>query len=126
MAKRKPRVEQAPIVRHFGVRLREARVSLGMTQAELATRAGLTSVHLWRLEGGGAAPGIDLVERLARALGVGITALLDEGGATDPLPIFQEKAKEMFDVLLRQGNRDTFLALNPLLACLVENLKRKG
>jgi transcriptional regulator with XRE-family HTH domain len=126
MAKRKPRVEQAEIVRQFGIRLRETRISVGMTQAELATKSGVTSVHVWRLEAGGSAPGIDLVERLAKTLGVSMSNLLPEGPSVEDVSIFRDQAKMMFDVITKSGNRDTFSVLNPLLACLVESIKRKS
>lgn len=44
------------------------RTKLGMTQAELAERAGITQGQLSRLEGGGAAPTVPLLARLADAL----------------------------------------------------------
>jgi len=70
MAKRRAvRIVQDVAMRLFAARLREVRVSRGMTQVELGRRAHVTASYVWRLESGGAAPGIDLVARLARALG---------------------------------------------------------
>ena len=46
------------IVRLFAARLREVRHSRGMTQADLARRAHVTTSYVGRLESGGAAPGI--------------------------------------------------------------------
>src|SRR5205823_8138284 len=60
MAKRKPRIQHAEVVGLFAARLREVRRSRGLTQAELAQRATVTASYVWRLESGGAAPGIDL------------------------------------------------------------------
>ena len=68
MAKRR-RIRHAEIVELFAARLREVRHSRGMTQAELARQAHVTVSYIGRLESAGAAPGIDLVERLAKALG---------------------------------------------------------
>ncbi|MCB9921814.1 MAG: helix-turn-helix transcriptional regulator [Planctomycetaceae bacterium] len=44
--------------------MRELRRSRGMTQAELARLAQITTSYVGRLESGGAAPEIDLVDRL--------------------------------------------------------------
>ncbi len=59
------------------------RLSRGVNQAELARQAQVSVAYVGRLEGGGAAPGIDLVDRLARALGVRMSDLLPSSGPTD-------------------------------------------
>ena len=120
MAKRKSRVSQAEIVQLFGERLRELRRSRGLTQAELARAAHVTVSYIWRLESGGAAPGIDLVARLAIALGSTLTDLLPTTASPDTLAILREQARRLFDGLLHSADRETFLMLNPLLARLTE------
>jgi transcriptional regulator with XRE-family HTH domain len=47
-----------------------------MSQAELAGQEEVTTNYISRLEAGGAAPGIDLVARLAVGLGVPVADLL--------------------------------------------------
>lgn len=54
-------------------RLRERR---GLTQQELAKRAGTTRVNIVRLETGVRQPGIGLLEALAQVLRVKVTELL--------------------------------------------------
>ena len=78
MAKKKAKkeIEDAGIVLRFGARLRELRNSRSLTQAELARQAHVTASYAWRLEGGGAAPCIDLLDRLAAALGTTAADLL--------------------------------------------------
>jgi transcriptional regulator with XRE-family HTH domain len=125
MAKqRKTRVEQDEAVRLFAARLREVRRSRGMTQAELSRRALVTTSYIWRLESGGAAPGIDLVARLARALGTTSHDLLPETAAPDTMTLLRNQAAELFEALLSAADRETLLMLNPLLARLVEALGR--
>ena len=51
-----------------------------MTQAEPARQADVSATHLSDLENADIAPGIDLVDRLTRALGT-ILALLAEAAA---------------------------------------------
>src|SRR5689334_15181478 len=95
MAKRKPGIVHAEIVGLFAARLREARSSLGMTQAELARMAQVTVSHIWKLESGGAAPGIDLVDRLARALGTTVTDLLPATPSPETLPVLRGRARQL-------------------------------
>lgn len=120
MAKRKGTVRHAQIVTRFAARLREVRRSRGMTQAELAGRAEVTVSYIWRLESGGAAPGIDLVDRLAAALGTTVADLLPADDPPDPLAVLQQQSRRLFDALLRSADRETLLMLNPLLARLTD------
>src|SRR4051812_5702620 len=108
------------IVPRFAARLRELRQSRGLTQAELAERAQVAATHLSELENAAIAPGIDLVDRLARALGTTAADLLPAAGGPDPLPLLKEHASQMLAVLQEKGDRESFLSLNPILALLVE------
>ena len=51
----------------FAQRLKELRAKAGLTQVEVAAKAHVALSYLSKLESGGAAPGIDLVDRLAAA-----------------------------------------------------------
>jgi transcriptional regulator with XRE-family HTH domain len=48
-----------------------------MTQAELAKRARISRMHVIRIEGARQEPTLGVIERLAKALGVPVTALLE-------------------------------------------------
>jgi transcriptional regulator with XRE-family HTH domain len=52
----------------IGQAVRERRLALGLSQAGLAARAGMTQPALSRLEAGGAVPTIPLLERISAAL----------------------------------------------------------
>ena len=91
MAKRKVRIEHAEIVRRFGARLRELRLARGMTQAQLAEKSQVTPTYVGRLESGGAAPGIDLVDRLATALGTSVADLMPASDPPDKLEILRRR-----------------------------------
>jgi HTH-type transcriptional regulator/antitoxin HipB len=54
----------------LGERVRQARASLGITQAELAKRIGSTQPAMARLEAGGSVPSVDTLRRIAAALGL--------------------------------------------------------
>jgi transcriptional regulator with XRE-family HTH domain len=113
------------IVRQFAAKLKELRSTRGMTQADLAQKAGISPTYVSELENADSTPGIDLIDRLARALGVDAAELLPTKG-TDPLPVLKEQAEELFGKLLTGGDKETFLKLNPLLVLLVEERSRRG
>jgi ribosome-binding protein aMBF1 (putative translation factor) len=52
----------------IGQAVRERRLALGLSQTELAIRAGMTQPALSRLEAGGVVPTIPLLERISMAL----------------------------------------------------------
>ena len=65
----------------FGENLKRARTSIGMTQAELARRTGITERSIYNYEKNSRAPKIDVVERFAQALGVQPESLMEGMGA---------------------------------------------
>ena len=52
----------------IGQAVHERRLALGLSQTELAARAGMTQPALSRLEAGGVIPTIPLLERISAAL----------------------------------------------------------
>ena len=52
--------------------IRDARKSLGMTQSELAAKAGITQQHLSKIERLASDTSASTLRRIASALGVGI------------------------------------------------------
>src|SRR5215510_5779029 len=70
--------------RHFGTRLREARLSAGLSQSELEELSGIPKARLSRYENGHVEPSIQTLNRLARALNVSEASLLgDERAALE-------------------------------------------
>jgi len=63
--------------KRFARRLKQLRDLRGLTQAELAKRAGVSRAYEARLEMGRHDPPLSRVQRLARALGVQTSRLVD-------------------------------------------------
>ncbi len=64
----------------IGYVIRLHRNSLGLSQEELAARAGLDRTYISMLERGKKCPTIETADRIARALGTKLSTLLIEGG----------------------------------------------
>jgi transcriptional regulator with XRE-family HTH domain len=70
--------------RHFGKRLREARLAAGLSQSHLEDISGIPKARLSRYENGHVEPSIQTLNRLARALNVSEASLLgDERSALE-------------------------------------------
>ncbi len=70
-----------------GKRMRDRRRELGITQAQLAEMVGTAQARISQIENGESEPSIDVLMRLARALGVTTDYLLGMGeseGETEP------------------------------------------
>jgi transcriptional regulator with XRE-family HTH domain len=67
-----------PAVHHLGNQLREARSRLGLSQRQLAERAGLSPGMLCLIERGEANPSVQSLLGLAEALGLPLASFFDE------------------------------------------------
>ncbi len=65
----------------LGRRLRALRVAAGLTQAELARRTGIHRPNIARVEAGRHTPSLDTLARIAHAIGVSATQVLDGSDA---------------------------------------------
>lgn len=70
----------------IGERVKRYRVAFGYTQRELARRAGLMQPVISSLETGRHYPRFDTVRKLAHALGIPISALVDDSISGPPEP----------------------------------------
>ena len=66
-----------PTSRRLGMTLTQLRAAKGLSQAGLARKAKLTREHVNRLEAGRHGPTLAVLQRLAKALGVPVTKLLE-------------------------------------------------
>jgi transcriptional regulator with XRE-family HTH domain len=71
----------------FGRRVTKIRKERGLTQQELAAKAGTSYQTIWRIENGKhAEPGIYIARGIARALGVSLDYLVNLHGEDDEGP----------------------------------------
>ena len=63
--------------RSLGYRIRQLREDKNVSQRQLALMTGTSRSYLWKLEGGKADVGIDVLYRIARALDVKVRDLID-------------------------------------------------
>lgn len=119
-SRKKTKIEHAAIVQRFSRTLRELRRGRGLTQAELAHAAHVTVSYVGRLESAGAAPGIDLVDRLSVALGCTVADLLPAADPPDTDAVVKAQARRLFEGLL-DADRETLLLLVQLLARLAHS-----
>lgn len=124
MAKR-AKTKRSEIVGAFSARLRELRRSRGMTQADLATASKATAAYVWRLEAGDVSPGLEVLARLAQALGTTPADLLPTVEPPDTTSAMREQSRKLFESLLGVADGETFLMLNPLLSRLLEAERRR-
>ena len=81
------------ILEALGKRLRQRRIAMGLTQAELAREAGVSKRTVERIEAGAAAQTLNLV-RILRVLDLlgGIGQLVPEAGPS-PMDLLKRKGK---------------------------------
>jgi len=103
--------------KHFGNRLREARVTAGLSQSELEERSGIPKARLSRYENGHVEPSIQTLARLSRALNVSESSLLGDQRAI---------LEGFFNVLAERGvqidSAEAGVRLGRAVADLVEAL----
>src|SRR5688572_25878313 len=66
----------------LGQAVYDRRTALGLSQAELARRAGMTQPQISNIEGGDSLPTVPLLTRLASALAASLTIQLDNDTST--------------------------------------------
>src|SRR5580658_698596 len=87
------RLGDATVLR-LAARLRVVREERGLTQSELATRSKCAQTYVSKVEQGTLSPGVDMVGRLAAALGTTAADLLLED-PVDELPALAGRAGEL-------------------------------
>ena len=80
MPRPSPRHAQDPVLVAFGEVVRGARAEMGMSQEELAHRAGIDRSYMSSIERGGQNVGLISAARIAQAMGMSLAELMLEAG----------------------------------------------
>jgi hypothetical protein len=67
---------------------------------------------------------VDLVDRLAKALGATLVELLESKDVPDAMMLLRDQTRKLLESILKVADRDALLMLNPLLARLSESFSR--
>lgn len=121
MPSRKRGVRQAGVERVFAQRLKGARLARGMSQRDLADRAHVTFSYISRLEAGGTAPGIDLLERLAQALQIDVIDLLPPHSSVLTADEHRDRIRNLFDAVLQRSGPETLSMIEVFLSRIGES-----
>ena len=104
--------------KHFGQRLREARVHAGLSQSELEDISGIPKARLSRYENGHVEPSIQTLARLSRALNVSEASLLGDQRAT-----LEDFLQILYDRGVRISTSEQAAAVANAIADLLEAVK---
>lgn len=111
-AKKKVRLKHHPIVGSFGLALRDARKKAGFSQHELARQAHINIGYIGKLERGEAAPGLDMVARLAESLSVQPADLIATVGAsTNSFEVAKNQLLKKINSVISRADIPTIQAL---------------
>lgn len=81
----------------IGQRLREIREAKGLSQVEISRATGLVQPYVSRVENGHTVPGVETLEKWARALGMPLYGLFYDGeGPPQPLKLPSENVQELW------------------------------
>jgi transcriptional regulator with XRE-family HTH domain len=124
-----------PIHKMAGRRIREAREKAGLSMVELANKLNLSPQYIWSIENGRRRIYLDMLEKIAKLLGVPVADLLkEEGNFNDALMKDRqindllrewEKNKGEMIVLLREFRNLSPVQLNSIIHT-VKALKPKN
>ncbi len=127
MTGKKRHTAHHPIVGQFAAELRAARRRLGLSQYDLALKAKIAITYVGKLERGEAAPGLDMVARLAEALGVDVPTLVGAGGkrsVTKP-DVAAGQLREQVERLIRRDAGEVVQALAVIVSAAEKGVRRE-
>jgi transcriptional regulator with XRE-family HTH domain len=117
-------VKQRDIVHRFAARLKVLREERKLSHHRLAELAGIHWSYLSRLEQGHSAPGVDLVEKLAAALGVSIADLLPSE-RTDRTAALKAAIQTQTESIMADAEEGDLSLLNSLLSVFQRGMTRR-
>ena len=88
--------------KEFGKRISERRMSINMTQEQLAEIIGISQKHLSRMEQGYHNPHFDTIIAIAKAVNIPIDFLADDYESTDSMSFFNSVKAELEELTPKQ------------------------
>lgn len=120
-----------PDVRQIGFRIRSVRRRKKLTQAHVATRAGIDKGHLSRIERGEKSASLGTLHMLAVALDTSLSLLLGEGNPKDEVRVTRAEGRKPVadsEVLAQEGHYKTLLAggLDSQMSMMMVQVSKQG
>jgi transcriptional regulator with XRE-family HTH domain len=122
----KTKIKRDRFVSAFAGRLRDERRRLGMSQQRLAESAAVNAAYLGRIERAEVCPGIDMVGRLAAALGLDPAVLVSSRPQSGSAEIHRGEVRAHFERLVAADDPAVLQALAVVLGALDGSLTRAG
>ena len=96
----------------IGKHIRDARMRLGLTQAEAAERAGFSSAYFSKIERGAIRPNIDRLAQISQALNIPLEHLfvgsvIPDGQILDNVPVSGEEFEEYIHAICKKADSRT-------------------
>jgi transcriptional regulator with XRE-family HTH domain len=126
MTRKKTKLQHPQIVKDFAQKLRQARKRKGLSQQDLANAAHVNAAYLGKLERAEAAPGLDMVGRLADALKLPAAKLVIHQPEGSALSSTKVQARRKFEQVLSRDDAPVLEALTSILALLDNALARRN
>jgi transcriptional regulator with XRE-family HTH domain len=106
----------------FAEKLSRLRKEKGLTQEEMAKKAGVGIAQMRRYEGGKSSPTLEVIKNMAKSLGVSADDLIfDEGEGVASARIVDTKLLEQFEMLSRMNPHDKEAVMTILDSMIIKN-----
>ena len=97
----------------LGERLKKARKDRGLTQEQLAERAGLSTRHIAKIEKGDVNPSFEVLSTLVKTLGVSFDAIFDP--ASEQVEADLQEIAGLYRACPEQGQRMILAAVRAMV-----------
>ena len=102
----------------LGERLKKARKDRGLTQEQLAERAGLSTRHIAKIEKGDVNPSFEVLSTLVKTLGVSFDAIFDPASKQAEAEI--QEIAGLYRACPKQGQRLILATIRAMVKALMD------
>ncbi len=107
-----------------GKQIKEIRKKQGLTQVELGKRCGIADANLRKYENGQQNPKLETLQKIALALNVSVSELLDMKVDTEKIPVFADSVT--YEAIQLESKEKRLLKYSQQLLLLCEQLNEAG